>query len=62
MQRVPMKVIQCNRYSDKRQPSLYEMREMAWELRTTGNRIGFVSPKDRERERQPSQVPPAGFQ
>jgi len=41
-------VISCSGYSDRRQPSLREMEEMAWVLRTDArrNRIGFVQARD----------------
>jgi len=35
----------CSKYDDRRQPSLYDMRRMAWILRTDEKRnvVGFVS-------------------
>lgn len=44
---VRMRVTECNRYTDRALPSLYEMRKIAWVLETNGNRqgIGFVSSK-----------------
>jgi hypothetical protein len=50
----------CTAYSDKRQPSLHEMEDIAWVLRTDARRtrIGFVHARDlkpRERHRDPSE-------
>ncbi len=44
--RFPVK--QCTMYSDRRMPSLREMEEIAWVLRTDGkaSKIGFVRAKD----------------
>jgi len=41
-------VISCSGYSDRRQPSLREMEEIAWVLRTDArrNRVGFVQARD----------------
>ena len=57
--RMTMKVAACTGYDDKRLPSIYDMRQIAWELRTdkSGRKIGFLSPADR-REQQQQQ--PAG--
>jgi hypothetical protein len=47
-------VISCSGYSDRRQPSLREMEEIAWVLRTDARkkRIGFVHARDlKPRER-----------
>ncbi len=46
--RVPFQVISCSGYSDRRQPSLREMEEIAWVLRTDAqkNQIGFVQARD----------------
>lgn len=52
--RVPFPVISCSGYSDRRQPSLREMEEIAWVLRTDArkNQIGFVHARDlKPRER-----------
>ena len=52
--RVTFPVTHCTSYSDSRQPSLREMEEIAWVLRSDPkrNEIGFVrASKLRERER-----------
>jgi hypothetical protein len=52
--RITFPVTYCTTYSDRRQPSLREMEEIAWVLRTNArlNEIGFVrASKLRERLR-----------
>lgn len=52
--RITFPVIRCSSYSDRRQPSLHDMEEIAWILRTDARRtsIGFVRASTlRERER-----------
>jgi hypothetical protein len=46
--RIPFPVSSCTGYSDKRHPSLREMEEIAWVLRTDArkNHIGFVQARD----------------
>lgn len=46
--RITMVVTECNKYIDSSQPSLYDLREIAWVLETSKNRnvIGFTSPQD----------------
>jgi hypothetical protein len=41
----PFRVVQCSDYSDKRLPSLHDMKEVAWILRTdqSGRKVGFLS-------------------
>jgi hypothetical protein len=43
-QRVPFAVAECSRFSDRNQPGLREMEEIAWILRSDPhrNQIGFV--------------------
>jgi len=43
-QRVPFPVVSCSGYGDRRRPSLREMEEIAWILRSDPqrNKIGFV--------------------
>ena len=40
----------CSSYSDRRRPSLYEMEDIAWVLRsdTRKNQIGFVRAREVE--------------
>jgi hypothetical protein len=48
--RVLMVVTACSMYSDKSQPSLWDLEQIAWVLTTSpGRKIGFVSPMERER-------------
>ncbi len=46
--RVPFCVTSCSGYSDKRLPSIREMEEIAWVLRTDSRKknIGFVQARD----------------
>ena len=46
--RITFPAVSCTAYSDKRQPSLYEMEDIAWVLRTDARRteIGFVRARD----------------
>jgi hypothetical protein len=46
--RIPFPVASCSGYSDRRHPSLREMEEIAWILRTDArkNRIGFVQARE----------------
>ena len=44
--RIRMHVVECSKFDDKRMPSLYDMRQIAWSLCTDlkGKSIGFLSP------------------
>jgi hypothetical protein len=46
-QRVPFPVVSCSGYTDRNHPSIREMEEMAWLLRSDAHRsqIGFVQGK-----------------
>jgi hypothetical protein len=46
--RIPFPVVSCSGYSDRRHPTLREMEDLAWVLRTDGRRrsIGFVQARD----------------
>jgi len=48
LSRISFPVSSCTGYSDKRHPSLREMEEIAWVLRTDArrNHIGFVQARD----------------
>lgn len=50
--RISFPVTSCSSYSDRRQPTLYQMEVIAWELRTdrTKSRIGFHPPKRHDRD------------
>lgn len=45
-------VVECNRYVNRSQPSLWAMKQIAWVLRTDSKRqaIGFVPAKEWERK------------
>jgi hypothetical protein len=46
--RLEWEAYECNHYQDTRIPSLYEMKQVAWQLRTdavTKKIVGFVSPE-----------------
>lgn len=46
--RIPFPVVSCTGYSDQRHPSIREMEEIAWVLRTDArkNQIGFVQARE----------------
>ena len=46
--RITFPVVSCSDYSDRRQPSLHDMEDIAWVLRSDvrRNQIGFVRAKD----------------
>ena len=46
--RIPFPVSSCSGYSDRRHPTLREMEDLAWVLRTDGRRrsIGFVQARE----------------
>jgi hypothetical protein len=46
-QRVPFPVVSCSGYTDRNHPSIREMEEMAWLLRSDArrNQVGFVQGK-----------------
>ena len=46
-QRIPFPVVSCSGYTDRNHPSIREMEEMAWLLRsdTHRNQVGFVHGK-----------------
>lgn len=52
MRQVPFKVVECNRYYDSTQPSLYDLYQTAWVLKTSENRraVGFAPWKEFSRE------------
>lgn len=43
---IPFPLASCSSYEDRRQPSVEEMKKIAWTLRTSasGNAIGFKAP------------------
>ena len=48
---VRTRVVDCNRYTDRTRPSLWDLQQIAWVLRTDSKRqkLGFVHAKDWER-------------
>jgi len=46
--RIPFPVKSCSGYSDRRHPTVYEMEDIAWVLRTDARRktIGFVQARE----------------
>jgi hypothetical protein len=57
--RIPFPVRSCTAHSDKRQPSVYEMEDIAWVLRTDArkNHIGFVRARDLKPRDRPGVLP-----
>lgn len=62
---VRMKVIQCSSYSDRSQPALSDLYDIAWVLETSKNRrnIGFTPWKEYRKTHQDEGYasPPMGF-
>ena len=54
------RVVECNRYVDRAQPSLWEMKQVAWVLNTNSKReaIGFIRAKEWERMHQDEELLP----
>ena len=49
---IPAPLSKCSRYDDERLPSLYDMKTIAWQLATKGNRqIGFISAEEWKRRK-----------
>ena len=66
--RVPFKIAECTSYEDKRLPSYFEMRQIAWEIRSksAGHTTGFVflsevemAKQQDQQQEQPQEVPAA---
>jgi hypothetical protein len=57
---VSTRVVECNRYVDRTKPSLWDMRQIAWVLRTdsTRQRIGFIRAKEWERKHEDEELLP----
>jgi len=46
--RVTRQVVQCSAYEDSRQPTRWDLEQIAWELTTSPSRkVGFLSPQER---------------
>ena len=54
------RVVDCNCYVDRSQPSLWAMKQIAWVLRTDSKRqeIGFVRAKEWERRHEDEELLP----
>lgn len=57
--RIRFIVRSCNAYANRAEPTLYDLRQIAWELRTdkSGQRIGFVSAAEYARLAKAGEVP-----
>jgi hypothetical protein len=57
---VRTRVVECNRYTDRNQPSLWDLRQIAWVLRTDAKRqkIGFIRAKEWERLHEDEELLP----
>jgi len=58
---VRTRIVECNRYVDRTLPSLWDMKQIAWVLRTDSKRrqIGFVRAKDWERLHEDEELLPS---
>jgi hypothetical protein len=54
-------VVECSTYSDRTQPSLWDMQQIAWVLRTDSKRqkIGFVRAKEWQRLHEDEELLPS---
>jgi len=58
---VRMRVVECNAYSDRSQPSLWDLRQMAWVLDTDSKRqqIGFLRVQEWEKQHEDEELIPS---
>jgi hypothetical protein len=58
---VRTRVVECNRYTDRTQPSLWDLRQIAWILHADSKRqkMGFVRAKEWERENADEELLPS---
>ena len=58
---VENRVVECNRYEDRGQPSLYHLSQIAWVLRTDTKRekIGFIRAKEWEKLHEDEELLPS---
>jgi hypothetical protein len=58
---VRTRVVECNRYTDRTQPSLWNLQQIAWVLRTDSKRqkLGFIHARDWEREQGNEEILPS---
>jgi hypothetical protein len=59
--RLARAVVECNRYVDRNQPSLWDMRQIAWVLDTDSRRqrIGFIRAREWEAKHADEDLLPA---
>ncbi len=57
---VRSRVMECSRYIDRSKPSLWDMQQIAWVLRTDSKRqkMGFIRAKEWEREHEDEELLP----
>ena len=62
-QRLARAVVECNRYVDRNQPSLWDMRQIAWVLDTDPRRqrIGFIRSREWEAKHTDEDLLPSQF-
>ena len=62
-QRLARAVVECNRYVDRTQPSLWDMRQIAWVLDTDSKRgrIGFLRTQEWEAKHENEDLLPPGL-
>lgn len=55
------RIVECNEYQDRSQPSLWDMRQIAWVLQTDSRRqrIGFIRAKEWERTHEDEELIPS---
>lgn len=58
--RVTQRIVECNQYVDRSQPSLWDMRQIAWVLQTDAKRqkIGFLRAKEWEQKHEDEELLP----
>ena len=58
---VHIRVVECNVYSDRSQPSLWDLRQIAWVLDTDSRRqrIGFLRVQEWEKQHQDEELIPS---
>lgn len=40
-------IAECSAYYSRSLPTLYDLEQIAWEITSKGNKIGFITPEDR---------------
>ena len=59
--KVRTRIVECNVYSDRSQPSLWELRQIAWvlDIDSRRQRIGFVRAKEWEKQHENEELIPS---